>query len=148
MTLHSQTSHYYGHQMTILRTSTLTRVAFTDLLSRGRLMHHTMLLLSGCIWHNGTLSNLSQNLSCKLISEFAGWCDIWYLGGLPIGVFLDWMWCYILLSPLKGIWQGSFITIFSKQSASITRQGGWNNGFGSSNQIISRIVAVSLWGYS
>lgn len=26
MTLHNQTSHHYGHQMTILRTSTLTRV--------------------------------------------------------------------------------------------------------------------------
>lgn len=32
---------------------------FTDLLSRGRLKHHTLLLLSGCIWHNGALSNLS-----------------------------------------------------------------------------------------
>lgn len=94
------------------------------------------------VYNKRTLFSSSGSLSCKLILEFAGWCNIWYLGRIPTGVFLDWMWGYILLSSVEGIWQGSFITIFSKQSTGITKQGGWNNACGSSVEIICIIVGL------
>ena len=93
------------------------------------------------IQQENTVQQFRLNLSCNLISEFACWCNIWYLGRIPSCLLLDWVWCYILLSPLQGIWQGSVITIFSKQSTGVTKQGGWSNVFSSSNQIICMIVA-------
>lgn len=95
------------------------------------------------VQYDNSVQQFRLNLSCNLLLEFAGWCNIWYLGRLPIGVSLDWVWCYIVLPPLQGIWQDSFIAIFSKQSARITKQGGWNNEFDSSSNETSCMTVAS-----